>query len=498
LTIIEEEAAKARRRTKELAQQSLPRDATAEATLPPLGEGQYVYVLVDDLPLGAQGLTGYILGHRGRGQQQRMLLRVESVMPGSDRVLVTQGRTNPFEIPRSKVLRMLPRSDYPLRWAWGWQDDFLAITNAHARAKQGASSGKDKREGFLETESQSLLPLPTTLDPVGVRVFAARIVKVFHRFDDRRKYFEGEDVQRQFLSNLLAHYSKKWSELPASKQGSSLVVRLLSLVSNNGGGLLEFLAQLTQDFSREPLPAVWTVAVMNVRQTARELVAGYMARFVESVELIPPGYLDPEGAMMRQFCEGLVLNLHPSYSMAQARVLKEIGDLDSGGVVLTLARVRDLVKLAVEDLYPLPVAQSPINEELPKGRGSMGDATAEGEKPLFRPSTPDKLAHEDAGKPKSSAFGSGDYMGSSRSSPAKSSFKASSYGGGESRRPEERGSGRKPEHSHLKKAHFGGESHVDPAPGILADVGPDPGYETALDRAPSDTDGADASPDHLN
>jgi hypothetical protein len=276
------------------------------------------------------------------------------------------------------------------------------------------------------------------------------------------------------------------------------VVRLLSLVSNNGGGLLEFLAQLTQDFSREPLPAVWTVAVMNVRQTARELVAGYMARFVESVELIPPGYLDPEGAMMRQFCEGLVLNLHPSYSMAQARVLKEIGDLDSGGAVLTLARVRDLVKLAVEDLYPLPVVQSPANEELPKGRSQAGGVTMEGEKPPLRPSTPDKLASEDAGRPKSSTFGSGDYTGPSRSSPAKSSFRASSHGGGESRRFDERSSGRKPEHSHLKKAHFGGESHVDPAPGILADVGADPAYETAVEGALSDMDGADAPPDHLN
>jgi hypothetical protein len=209
--------------------------------------------------------------------------------------------------------------------------------------------GKDKKESFLETESQSLLPLPAVLDPVSVRIFAVRVV--VHRFDDRRKYLSGEDVKRQFLSNLLADYTKKVADQPTLKTGSSLVVRLLNLVSNNGGGLLEFLAQLTQDFSREPLRTVWSAEVMNVRQTARELVAGYMARFVEQVELIPPGYLDPEGAMMRQFCEGLVLNLHPSYSLAQARLLKEIGELNSRGRVLTLARVRDLVKIDTPFLW---------------------------------------------------------------------------------------------------------------------------------------------------
>jgi hypothetical protein len=90
---------------------------------------------------------------------------------------------------------------------------------------------------------------------------------------------------------------------------------------------LEFLSQLTQHFSREPLPNRWTEDVLSVRQQSTELVTSFVTRFMEKVELIPSGYLDSQGAMIQQFCRGMVVNLHPSYGLAQARVWSEIEEM---------------------------------------------------------------------------------------------------------------------------------------------------------------------------
>jgi hypothetical protein len=300
--------------------------------------------------------------------------------------MVMQGRTNPFEVPKSKLLRALPKEDYLLRWAWGWQDDYCALSNARARAGLASSEGKDKKDAFLETETQSLLPLPADLDEIKVRVLAARVARVFRRYDARRKAASGEDVQRQFLSNLLAHYQKKATENAGNLEASTpLFVRLLQGVVTNGGGILEFLSQLTQDFSREPLPNRWTEDVLSVRQHSTELVTSYVTRFMEKVELIPSGYLDSQGAMIQQFCLGMVLNLHPSYGLAQARVWTEIEELGYQNQLVTLAGVRERIKMAVEDLHPFPVALETNKRVVrtadpPEDDGDFSSSSAEGEK----------------------------------------------------------------------------------------------------------------------
>jgi hypothetical protein len=224
------------------------------------------------------------------------------------------------------------------------------------------------------------------LDEIKVRVLAARVARVFRRYDARRKAASGEDVQRQFLSNLLAHYQKEATENAGTLKASTpLFVRLLQGVVTNGGGILEFLSQLTQDFSREPLPNRWTEDVLSVRQHSTELVTSYVTRFMEKVELIPSGYLDSQGAMIQQFCLGMVLNLHPSYGLAQARVWTEIEELGYQNQLVTLAGVRERIKMAVEDLHPFPVALETNKRVVrtadpPEDDGDFSSSSAEGEK----------------------------------------------------------------------------------------------------------------------
>jgi hypothetical protein len=187
----------------------------------------------------------------------------------------------------------------------------------------------------------------------------------------------GEDVQRQFLSNLAAHFQKKGADVSAGKPVPiHPFVRILKHVLLRGGGALEFLSQLTQDYSQEPLTWQWSDKVMRIFQATGESVTLFTSRFVDEVDQIPRGYLDAQGAMVEQFCWGMVRNLHPKYQLARAKVLQSLTELQTEGTPFGLSDVQELIAMAVEVLHlddgHEDVAQDPKgSSELKLSSGSI-------------------------------------------------------------------------------------------------------------------------------